>query len=237
MNFSIVIPIYNESENIINLLNEIFDNIASENNFEIILIDDYSSDNSIQLIQKYMNNQKNIILLTNKKNMGQSFSLVKGIKNSKNDIIVTLDGDGQNHPKDINKMVEKYIINNCNLVSGIRKTRIDSKTKIITSKIANKIRSFLLNDKCEDTGCGLKVFNKKIFLSFDYFNGIHRYIPALFVATRSKVIYENIDHRQRKFGKSKYGTFDRLLYALKDLIIVMILINKIKKGKRSLNND
>ena len=141
-----------------------------------------------------------------------------------------MDGDCQNDPKDIPKLLTNYFNNeDCFLVSGIRVKRKDSTSKILASKIANFVRSLILNDKCPDTGCSLKIFSKKIFLKFDQFDGIHRYLPAFFKKYGSKNIYIPVNHRYRKFGISKYNNSRRLFKGIKDIIKVMKILSKIKK--------
>ncbi len=228
-NFSIIIPVYNEEGSIENLIKQILIYIDElKNTFEIIIVDDCSKDNTPYILGQLKDIYK-LRVLNNDKNEGQSFSIYKGIINSSYDTIITLDGDGQNNPKDIIKLIKIYESNiNIKLVSGIRANRKDSKIKIYSSYIANSFRSFILKDKCKDTGCSLKIFDKKIFLSFTYFSGIHRFIPALFNATKNKMIFIEVDHKARISGKSKYGTFDRLFKGIIDLIRVIIIINKIK---------
>ncbi len=221
--FSIVIPLYNEEHNIIPLYNEILLSLNNFKDYEIILVDDASSDQTLKKIAKLDNNKLKII--KNSKNKGQSYSLLKGIKNSSNQIIVTLDGDGQNDPSDIPKLLDQYLSNkNIDLIAGIRIKRKDSLIKVISSKIANHIRSKILKDNCPDTGCSLKVFNKDVFLKFPFFNGIHRFLPALFIGYGYKARYLNVNHRKRNFGISKYGTFNRLFKGMKDMIKVYNII-------------
>lgn len=223
--FSVVIPIFNESENIIELLNEIQKNLKSFY-YEIILIDDFSNDDTIHKINNY--NKKNIELIKNSKNLGQSKSILKGVKIAKAQNIITLDGDGQNDPSDIPKLFSVYNSNDVGLVSGLRLNRKDSFIKKFSSKIANKIRSFILNDDCIDTGCALKIFNKNYFLEMHYFNGIHRFLPALFKGYGHKVMFVSVNHRFRKYGKSKYGILKRLFVGIFDIVRVLIII-KFKK--------
>ena len=161
--------------------------------------------------------------------MGQSFSIYYGVHASNYNDIVTLDGDGQNPPKDISKIANIYFSSNYKLVGGLRLNRKDNAIKKISSKIANKIRSFVLNDKCIDTGCSLKIFNKTYFLNLPFFNGMHRFLPALFLAYGCETYYIEVGHRARSKGKSKYGTIDRLIRGIKDLIKVLYLIRRIKK--------
>ena len=227
--FSVIVPLYNEQKNIIYLLDEIKINLSNYEKYEIILIDDASDDDTLNTIKLVEN--KKIKILENKKNLGQSFSIHSGIKHSSFNIIITIDGDGQNDPIDINKLLDIYLSNSeIKLVGGIRNKRRDNYIKIISSKIANYIRSKILNDDCLDTGCSLKVFDKDIFLNFPYFDGIHRFLPALFKGYGYNTTFINVNHRKRKFGVSKYGTIKRLFKGIRDIIKV----NKIIKNKKIL---
>ena len=232
--FSIIIPVYNESLNIISLINEILETLPeNEFKFEIILVNDASTDNTENLINKLIKvYPKNIKLLNNKKNLGQSVSLMEGIKKSSYETIVTMDGDGQNHPKDVPVLLNKYFKEkDIYLVGGIRKKRKDNLIKIFSSKIANSIRKNILDDDCVDTGCSLKVFDKNTFLKLPFFDGIHRFLPALFKGFGTRTYFINVEHRARIHGHSKYGVFDRLLIGIIDIFKVIIIINNIK------NND
>ena len=156
---SIVIPIFNEEKNILKLLKEINSLIDIKYKYEIIIINDCSIDNSKDLLTN-IKSDYNFVLINNKKNMGQSFCISIGIKNAKYDNIVTIDGDGQNHPKDINKILNIYFESDYSLVGGIRKKRKDKMIKRFSSVFANKIRKFILKYNCPVTGCSLKVFKK-----------------------------------------------------------------------------
>ena len=221
--FSVIIPLYNEQKNIIDLLDEIKINLSNHEKYEIILIDDASDDDTLNTIKLVEN--KKIKILENKKNLGQSFSIHTGIKHSSFNIIITIDGDGQNDPIDINNLLDIYLSNSeIKLVGGIRNKRRDNYIKIISSKIANYIRSKILNDNCLDTGCSLKVFDKDIFLNFPYFDGMHRFLPALFKGYGYNTSFINVNHRKRKFGISKYGTIIRLFKGIRDIIKVKKII-------------
>jgi len=227
LEFSIVVPVYNEAKNIIQLINEIYEQDFKKYNFEVIFIDDKSEDNTTNLLRSV--NKKNFKFIINNKNYGQSYSILKGIQLAKYITIVTLDGDGQNDPSDISKLLNYFFErNDVQLVGGIRKKRKDNLIKIISSKIANYIRSRLLNDNCSDTGCSLKIFNKEIFLKFPFFNGIHRFLPAMFSGYGYKTAFLNVKHRERKFGLSKYGTIDRLFKGIMDIIKVKKILKNIK---------
>ncbi|MDC1047577.1 glycosyltransferase [Alphaproteobacteria bacterium] len=228
MIFSIIIPIYNESENIRDLILEIENNLTY-NNYEIIVVNDCSTDNSIEVLNKINSNKIKIINL--RKRLGQSHAILSGIKNSKSSTIITIDGDGQNDPKDIQNLFDIYNNSNYFLVGGLRIGRKDNFIKKISSNIANKFRMLVLSDDCKDTGCGLKIFDKKIFLSFEFFNGIHRFLPALYKGYGFNTFFTSVNHRPRIKGMSKYGTFKRLIYGLRDIMHV----KKIIKGYKSKN--
>lgn len=231
MNFSIIIPIFNEELNIGSLVDEIFISLKKDNNiFELILVNDASTDDSLVEIKKLNNIHPEIIkFIDNKKNLGQSFSIIEGVKISLYKTIVTLDGDGQNNPNDIPLLLKKYYSNEkLSLVGGVRINRKDSLLKIISSKLANTVRRNILKDDCSDTGCSLKVFDKEVFLKFPFFNGIHRFLPALFKGYGEKTFFINVDHRQRINGNSKYGIFDRFFKGIKDLIKVAKIIKEFK---------
>jgi len=229
--FTLVIPVFNEQDNLVSLIKEIKTALANYINFELIFVNDFSSDNTLKILEKEKKNF-NFKIINNQLNLGQSYSILSGIKQSKYNIIVTLDGDGQNNPYDIPKLLEFYNkSNDVYLVGGIRSKRKDNLIKIISSRIANYVRSKFLEDGCTDTGCSLKVFDKNIFLQFEYFNGIHRFLPALFNGFGYKTFFLSVDHRKRNYGKSKYGTFLRLFNGLRDMIKVKNMINKNKKLK------
>jgi dolichol-phosphate mannosyltransferase len=230
-NISIVIPIFNEEKNIALLVNEIMSINEIDEIKEIVLVDDKSTDNTKHIITNLKNTNSVVNLFFHEKNFGQSKALYTGIKMAKSDIIITLDADLQNNPKDISKLFNIYFSDiNTKLVGGIRANRKDNLIKIMSSKFANFVRKFFLNDECDDTGCSLKMFDRNVFLSFPYFNGIHRFLPALFKYSGSKNQFVFVDHRPRKYGFSKYGTLDRAFKGLKDLY-------KVKKIIRNLKND
>ncbi len=228
--FSIIIPIYNESENIEDLIYEIFDSIENYKIFEIMIINDGSTDNITPLINKMSKNYQNITFIDRKINKGQSYSIWEGISKSKYNTIVTIDGDGQNSPSDISKLLNEYFEDkDLSLIGGVRFKRKDTRIKIISSYVANKVRSLILKDDCIDTGCSLKVFDKIIFLNFPFFNGIHRFLPALFKGYGYKSKFINVNHRSRVNGVSKYGTVDRLFRGIFDIFKVIRIIRKVNK--------
>ncbi len=229
-NVSLIIPIFNEEENIDNLFNEIKNCKVYELVTSIIFVDDFSSDRSIDKLNFIKKLNSKVVILKHKKNYGQSKCLLTAINHTNAPIIITIDGDGQNNPLDIFKLLDLYLSDDSiYLVGGIRKKRMDNLIKIYSSKLANSFRKFILNDKCDDTGCSLKVFDRELFLKFPFFNGIHRFLPALFNGFGKNTKFINVSHRSRNFGKSKYGTISRLINGLIDTIRVLVIINNFRK--------
>ena len=226
---SVVIPIYNEEGNIINLIDELIP-IVDKIGGEIIIVDDNSNDASRDLILKKKNNVKiEILLLKHAKQYGQSAGLLTGIKAAKNDLIVTLDGDGQNDPKDITSMLKVWEDNNENsdlLVIGHRKNRQDNWSRRYASLMAKRFRKFILKDITPDSGCGIKVFPRNLFLSLPYFDHIHRFLPALTRRHGGSVISHIVSHRNRSSGVSKYNNWQRFRVGLIDLYGVSWLIKR-----------
>ena len=226
---SVVIPIYNEEGNIINLIDELIP-IVDKIGGEIIIVDDNSNDASRDLILKKKNNVNiEILLLQHAKQYGQSAGLLTGIKAAKNDLIVTLDGDGQNDPKDITSMLKVWEDNNENgylLVIGHRQNRQDNWSRRYASLMAKRFRKFILKDSTPDSGCGIKVFSRNLFLSLPYFDHIHRFLPALTRRHGGSVISHIVSHRNRSSGVSKYSNWQRLRVGLIDLYGVSWLIKR-----------
>jgi dolichol-phosphate mannosyltransferase len=158
---------------------------------------------------------------------GQSAAIRTGVKAARGSLIVTLDGDGQNDPADIPKLLNTYRQQAATdpqvLITGQRAKRQDSFVKRLSSKIANGIRSSLLGDATPDTGCGLKIFRREDFLEMPGFDHMHRFLPALMLRSGGRVISVEVSHRPRERGQSNYGTFDRLWVGITDLIGVMWL--------------
>jgi dolichol-phosphate mannosyltransferase len=231
---SVVVPVKNEEDNIESLIKEINDalkNVSIEH--EIIYIDDGSTDKTLEILKKMREKFSQLRIIYHQTSCGQSASIRTAILAAKSNIIVTLDGDGQNVPADIPKLVTPLLAQNAaknlGMVAGQREKRVDSMTKKISSKIANYIRQALLKDGIRDTGCGLKAFRRDMFLLLPYFDHIHRYLPALAIREGYNVITQDVQHRSRENGISKYGTIDRLIAALSDLIGVIWLIRRRKK--------
>lgn len=227
---SVVIPLYNESENILPLSAEII--AAFENkitHYEIIFINDHSSDETLAILEKLSHANAKVRHISHKNNYGQSIAVMTGVKAAKSEWIATLDGDGQNDPNDIPRLFNIALQQTQQdklLIAGHRIKRKDTWSKRVSTKIANNIRKKLLRDDCPDTGCGLKIFKQQFFLSLPHFNHMHRFLPALTRRAGGHVINIPVNHRPRTRGQSKYGMWDRLKVGVIDLFGVMWLIRR-----------
>jgi len=227
---SIIIPVCNEEESIALLVNEITAQLNEKLNYEIVVIDDGSSDSTLQVLTELKTEIDSLRIIRHLQNSGQSTAVRTGVKAAQANWIATLDGDGQNDPADIPKLFQKAKEDNDPwlVVAGYRKKRKDSWLKRFSSKYANAIRSNLLRDETPDTGCGLKVFAKNSFLELPYFDHMHRYIPALFLRQGGRVVSIEVNHRPREQGSSKYGFHNRLWVGIVDILGVRWLQNRAK---------
>jgi dolichol-phosphate mannosyltransferase len=235
VDFSVVIPAKNEAENIVNLVRETAAAVGTGNSYEIIVIDDGSSDDTAKLLQA-LRSESDIPLrvLQHEHSLGQSAALRSGVRAAYGDWIVTMDGDGQNDPKDIPLLLDAMGApkQQPDLVCGIRAVRKDNLVKRVSSKIANAIRGRLLADGVTDTGCGLKLIRRSTFLELPFFDHLHRFLPALVMANEGLITCVPVSHRPRQAGKSNYGTWDRLVAGLVDLAGVLWLKRRAKSHKR-----
>ncbi|HOL48936.1 MAG TPA: glycosyltransferase family 2 protein, partial [bacterium] len=189
------------------------------NNYEIIFIDDGSTDRSFEKLLRLKNEYPIIKIVKFKKNAGQSAALAAGFQKAKNDIVITLDADLQNDPADIPKMLKK-LEEGYDVVIGYRQNRQDSLIKKISSIIGNFVRNTITKEKIKDTGCSLKVFKREYLQKIFIFKGMHRFLPTLLKLTGAKLATINVNHRERKYGESKYGISNRMLSGLYDCISV-----------------
>lgn len=207
--------------------------MQSADAYEIIYVDDGSTDESPAILKQALQNVGTLRVIRHQQSCGQSTAVHTGVKAAKYDWIATLDGDGQNDPADIPRLYQTVIekqktMPKLAMVAGWRNNRNDSAWRLFSSKIANGIRASLLGDNTPDTGCGLKVFSKAVFLSLPYFNHMHRFLPALVLRAGGQVISEPVNHRSRTRGQSKYGTLDRLSVGIVDLFGVIWLQKRAK---------
>ena len=227
---SVVVPVFNEHDNIPPLITEILATLRGRVDFEIVYVDDASRDDSLSVLKSEQVRHPELRIVRHLSQSGQSTAVWHGVRAARSPWIATLDGDGQNDPADIVKLLEARdsAIPEVKLFAGWRTTRRDSFNKRISSKIANAVRSRMLNDSTPDTGCGLKLFEREIFLRLPYFDHMHRYLPAL--VRRAGFLSQSVpvNHRPRIAGQSKYGMLDRLWVGLADLRGVAWLMRRAK---------
>lgn len=219
---SVVVPVLNEEGNIANLLKDIAQASKTIPISEIIYVDDGSTDATYSILKSLRTAYPALRVIKHDRRCGQSASLWTGIKAASNELIVTLDGDGQNDPADIKLLYDQYKRNQHLtprlLIAGERKKRNDSLMRKIASRSANRIRSTLLKDGTKDTGCSLKLFQRRDYLNLPYFNHMHRFLPALMLRDNVQLIHVPVSHRARQHGVSKYGNFSRALVGVTDLL-------------------
>jgi dolichol-phosphate mannosyltransferase len=221
---SIVVPVFDEEGAAPDLAREIAQAFTGRN-FEIVFVDDRSRDATRAALVALKSEIPQLRVLTHAANSGQSRAIRSGIIAARGDIVVTLDGDGQNDPADGPKLVDALLAGppELALVGGERVKRQDSQAKKVASKFGNGVRKRLLKDTANDTGCGLKAFRREAFLRLPYFDHIHRYIPALMLREGYQVDFRPVNHRHRQTGASKYTNLGRLWASLSDLLGVMWL--------------
>ncbi|HEX3537899.1 MAG TPA: glycosyltransferase family 2 protein [Stellaceae bacterium] len=226
MDLSIVIPVRNEAGNIAPLVAEITAALDGVVIYEIVYVDDGSDDATAAEIARMQQTLRNIRLVRHATSCGQSAAIRSGIKAARAPWIVTLDGDGQNDPADIPRLWQIAAGSPENpplLIAGRRQRRQDSWSKRHASRLANAVRRRMLNDDTPDTGCGLKLFPRALFLDLPYFDHMHRFLPALVLRAGGVVQSVPVNHRPRQRGTSKYGVFDRLWVGIVDLFGVLWL--------------
>ncbi len=229
---SVVVPVRNEAENIVPLIEEIHAALDGAHAFEVIYVNDGSTDATAERLAGARTRFPRLRVVTHVASCGQSTAIRSGGEAARGQWIVTLDGDGQNDPADIPALVEIALgdsTGKVHLVTGIRARRRDSWLKRVSSRIANRIRQCLLKDGVSDTGCGLKVMRRDAFLRMPYFDHMHRYFPALIIRGGGEVRCVPVNHRPRLRGASNYGLFDRLWVGITDLFGVAWLLRRAKR--------
>lgn len=228
---SVVIPVRNEAPNIGPLIDAISAALSSEADHEIIVVDDGSTDGSGQVVQERMARIPNLRLLRHAVSAGQSAAVHSGVVAARCPLICTLDGDGQNPPQELPRLVAAYRRGGVALVAGQRARRQDSLSKRLASRFANALRGWALGDGTRDTGCGLKAFDRAAFLQLPYFDHMHRFLPALFARQGLAIAHVDVDHRPRVAGRSNYSNLQRGLVGAVDLLGVMWLNARRKRAR------
>ncbi|MEC7871659.1 MAG: glycosyltransferase family 2 protein [Candidatus Neomarinimicrobiota bacterium] len=220
MKISIVIPVFNEKDSINQLYNEII-NSLNIRDYEIIFIDDGSTDGSSEIVQELIQNNEKVNLIQFYRNYGKSAALSEGFKHSEGDYVVTMDADLQDDPTEIENLINK-LEEGFDVVSGWKRNRKDPLSKRLPSKLFNFITRIFTSVKIHDFNCGLKIYKKSVIKTLDIYGGRHRYIPALAGQKKFKVSEIIVNHRSRKHGVTKYGG-RRFFHGFFDLISVLFL--------------
>jgi dolichol-phosphate mannosyltransferase len=235
MDLSIVIPVRNEAENIAPLVAEIRVALASlpgaALDYEIVYVDDGSSDATAATVAALADEFASLRLVRHDRSYGQSAAIRTGVKAARAPWIATLDGDGQNDPADIPRLwaMAQAASGAPALITGQRTKRRDAWIKRVSSRVANRVRAALLGDGTPDTGCGLKLFRRDLFLDLPFFDHMHRFLPALVRRAGGSIVSVPVNHRPRTRGSSNYGTLDRLAVAFADLLGVIWLQRRAKR--------
>ena len=228
---SVVVPVRNEADNIAPLVAEIAAALDGQWPFEIVYVNDGSSDDTEAVLQKLMAQYPWLRRVRHTTSCGQSAAVRSGVAAARGAIVVTLDGDGQNDPQFIPAMIRALEAGapRTGLIAGQRVGRKASAFKKMQSRIANKVRGAVLRDGTRDTGCGLKAFRRDVFLALPSFDGLHRFLPALVKREGYAIGYVDVIDRPRSHGVSNYGMWDRLWVGILDLAGVWWLIRRKKR--------
>ena len=231
---SVVIPVKNEAKSLNSLISEICQNLRGVKSFEVLLVDDGSEDETSDVLKGLLGQFSELRAFCHDRCYGQSAAILTGVKMAKGKVIATIDGDGQNDPADITRLLSLYFDSakqNPVIIVGHRKERKDNFLKRSSSLVANRIRKFFLADDTPDSGCGLKVFSKEDFLNLPSFNHMHRFLPALILRDGGTVKSVVVNHRPRVHGISNYDTIRRLFFGIVDLMGVIWLRKRHVRSK------
>lgn len=220
MRLSVVIPAFNEEGNIGRLIEETFANVPEHALGEVVAVDDASEDGTAAEIKALLGKFARLRYLRHGMRAGQSAALRTGVLAASCPIVATMDGDGQNDPADIMRLAARLGAEGLEpaMAAGIRAARKGPGSRKAASRFANFIRDKVLADGCPDTGCGIKLYRRDAFLALPYFDGMHRYLPALFLTYGHEIAYEPVNDRPRLTGMSKYTNLGRALIGLYDLV-------------------
>jgi dolichol-phosphate mannosyltransferase len=234
MDLSVIIPVRNEAPNVAPLVREIAAALEGTLDYEIIYVDDGSADETAAAVSALAHETPRLRLVRHRRSFGQSTAIRSGVKAARAPWIATLDGDGQNDPADIPRlwqMAKTAPSEPPLLVAGHRARRRDTAVKRLSSRVANGVRRALLGDGTPDSGCGLKLFPRALYLELPFFDHNHRFLPALVQRAGGRVLSVPVNHRPRERGRSNYGTLDRLFVGIVDLVGVMWLMRRAKRAE------
>lgn len=231
---SVVVPVRNEQDNVLPLVAEIHAALQGRCHFEVIYVNDGSGDRTETVLVQALATYPRLRALSHGSSCGQSAALWTGVRAARAPWIATLDGDGQNDPADLPRLLAARDApdrpHNLQLVTGRRAIRRDRWAKRVSSRIANAVRSRLLQDATPDTGCGLKLILRSTYLELPFFDHMHRFLPALVQRNGGATLSVDVHHRPRARGQSNYGVFDRLWVGIVDLFGVMWLRRRMRRA-------
>jgi dolichol-phosphate mannosyltransferase len=228
VDLAIVIPVLNEAESLAPLLDEISTALSGQTGYEIIVVDDGSTDSTYDELSRRTGDCPELRVIRHQARYGQSAAIATGVDAARAHWIVTLDGDGQNDPVDILRLYQtlRQAPADVSLVIGYRTQRRDGLLRLVSSRIANRVRSLLLGDATADSACGLKAFARETFMRLPRFDHMHRFLPALVQRHGGRVLSVEITHRKRTGGRSKYGLHNRLWVGIVDVLGVWWLARR-----------
>lgn len=225
---SLVVPVRNEGENVLPLIQEIRAALDGKFEYEVVYVDDGSGDDTALRLDEVKREFPRLRVVRHRACCGQSAAIATGVRAARAQWIATLDGDGQNDPADIPRLFSLQRASGVQLVCGYRRKRQDTWLKRFSSRVANGIRGRLLKDNMPDTGCGLKVFSREAFLALPQFDHMHRFLPALILRNGGRITHVEVNHRPRAGGRSNYGVHNRLWVGIIDMLGVMWLQRRVK---------
>jgi dolichol-phosphate mannosyltransferase len=222
MKLSVVVPVRNEAENVEPLIAEIHAALQDRIDFEVIYVDDASQDGTEQVLTSARARYPRLRVLRHVRRGGQSAAIRTGVRAARSGLVVTLDGDGQNDPADIPRLLSAWregeAVSDTRFIAGVRKTRKDGWLKRFSSSFANTSCRWLLKENIPDIGCGFRLFSVELFRDLPQFDHMHRFLSVLARRAGAKVIAVEIGHRPRRFGRSNYGVHDRLWVGIVDVL-------------------
>jgi dolichol-phosphate mannosyltransferase len=231
--FSIVIPVYNEVDNIEPMVREIQAAFCGRpESYEVIFVDDASTDASVALLERLTAETGVVRTLRHRRNFGQSAAVGTGFRGARGEWIGTLDGDGQNDPADLPKMLDEARRRGVDCVTGVRAKRQDTALRKFSSRVANRFRDAMTGDRVTDSACGVRVLKRECVGELPVFNGLHRFMPTLLRAKGFSVSEMDVNHRPRLRGVSKYGVHNRLWRGIRDCFGVRWFVARSMPGNR-----
>ncbi|MEM7200007.1 MAG: glycosyltransferase family 2 protein [Planctomycetota bacterium] len=222
MRFSLVVPVYNEEENVVPLLDEVAEVLGGLGPHEVLMVDDASSDRSVERMAQWKERHRaawlRVVLLEN--NRGQSAAVMAGAERAGASIVLVMDGDMQNDPRDFARMLELVESGEYEGVTGLRAQRKDTFVRRMSSRVGNRVRNWITGDRVLDAASGIKAFRRSVFLRLPRFHGMHRFMATLARWTGARVTEIPVHHRPRQAGQAKYGIGNRALRGLADCFAV-----------------